>query len=240
MFQEDLEGHIYTRQGRGNSYVSSMINKFETFAVLEHGLVVKHQAQPYDIMVGDDVSGRLPTLMTHRFMRLAQAGGHIETVPETHFMASGRSDHVRNSIADAHEWQLNLNLRAVDILDEREDARVLTVTEFKINGDALMRIAKAFRSQGVTDIEEVIIPTPYAYETPGVSGSSIERRSLGVYKEAPAAVSRRRVNAKGRTIAQFRYFLDDYTRSLYEYAFNEPAPITRPFDRSANAGWLSH
>lgn len=53
-------------------------------------LLRTHSEKPIDILVGDDVSGRVPTLIAHRFLRLAQAGSHIETVPRTFFMASGR------------------------------------------------------------------------------------------------------------------------------------------------------
>jgi hypothetical protein len=47
----------------------------ERFCDFEEEILNSHLAGPIDIIVGDDVSGRVPTLFTHRFLRLERGGG---------------------------------------------------------------------------------------------------------------------------------------------------------------------
>ena len=45
--------------------------------------------EPAQVIVGDDVSGRVPTLITRRFLELSHADQVFSEMPRTFFMASG-------------------------------------------------------------------------------------------------------------------------------------------------------
>lgn len=218
----------YKSMGGRNLLVTQSIHSFERLAETQEAIEKTHQRRPIDFLVGDDVSGRYPTLMTHRYLRLAQAAGHIDTVPETYFLASGRDDHVYGDTVTADLWQDNLRERAKAIIGKRVTPSVLIVTELMTSGSAVGRIRDAFEDN-LAFVNWRVVSTPYTD-----THTSPERRALGVEKSVPQATSHRHPYLRGRTVAQLRYFLHDLTEHLFMYNNGQPAPATQPFSRSAN------
>jgi len=192
-------------------------------------LLTDHNQHSYDVLVGDDVSGRLPTLITHHFLRLAQAGGHTETVPRTYFLTSGMTRDFSDEQIEL--WKHNLGMAARAIVAANDAHHIAIVTETTASGRSIQRLLESFWSQrGVT---------AHAYDMQsgtylgGPGNHNHSRVALGVEKYVPEPFSRRHPDFNGEKASRLRHFLADYAGVIYEEIFKEPAPTDRTAQPSA-------
>lgn len=205
-------------------------SNFGDIAKFGQRLIAEHAYEPFDLLVGEDVSGRVPTLIAHRLFRLAAAGGHVESVPETVFMASGQLDNYipekgkkRDKIET--EWTRNLSAYAQRLVGTVPVNRVAIVTEIIGSGASVARLRKAFSDQRA---EVVVFNADLWNLYLGHSrGCLTSRNAVGVEKNPPKATSHRRPDFNGSESAKLRLFLDDYSKALYARLF-ESDPVVQP------------
>ncbi|HVW23198.1 MAG TPA: hypothetical protein VHB51_01805 [Candidatus Saccharimonadales bacterium] len=192
-------------------------------------VLTDHNHNPYDVLVGDDVSGRLPTLITHHFLRLAQAGGHTETMPHTYFLTSGMTrDYSDEQVA---LWKHNLGMAARAIVAANHASRIAIMTETVSSGRSMARLVESFDSQrGVTAHAYNMQSATYLG---GPGDDNRTRVALGVEKYIPEPFSRRHPSFSGEKASRLRHFLADYAAVIYQDIFNEPAPTGRTRQPSA-------
>jgi hypothetical protein len=240
-----LESHPFVLSHPNLQIVGSLMASVDTMATHLKTIVDKHQEDPFDIIVGDDVSGRVPTLIAHRFLRLAQAAGHIDTVPHTLFMASGEVPHRIGTGKIEQAWRANLTTYAGRILGQIAAKKVLILTESSVTGNSLDRIKEAFAAHGVEASDHTITTGLYLW---GYKHRGQDRKLVGVEKRVPDPVTQRRRRAPSGEAADLRHFLNDYTDVLYQRVFGQPpAPNTVPKYRAARVlqprpkvSWLRH
>jgi|GEM_PF-3354991 len=208
-------------------YPSALQRDFSHMVLLQQQVLDRHAAEPIDILVGDDVSARVPARLTHNFLRLAQTGGQIATAPGMYFLASGIAvgKDNRRAPASLHEqWRENLRQQAACIMGGASVANVLVITEIVASGGSVRRLKDAFTANGA-QASHIAMNTPYLR---GHGSSSKDRQVVGVEKWPPAALSRRHQYHSGREAERLRLFLDDYATALYETIFQGPAPAKYP------------
>jgi hypothetical protein len=111
--KENLLQHPYMLSDRVTYSAKGLIDEIDDVAALETQILDQHRQRPIDALIADDVSGRVLTLVTRGLMRLAQAGGKIDTIPRTYFMASGRSyGRVGLKEGEIRAWEDNLREHA--------------------------------------------------------------------------------------------------------------------------------
>jgi hypothetical protein len=179
-------------------------------------LLSEHQRRPIDAIVGDDVSGRVPTLIAHRLFRQALVGGYVDSVPRTLFMTSGRLDSIPRNSKDEidNKWSENLRAHVGLIIGAMTVRRAMVLTEVVGTGRSVSRITEAFRSNGVEDTDYAV--SGEALYLCGHGSSNIDRRIVGVEKYPPEPVSRRHADFDGIESAKLRHFLDDYASAIYD------------------------
>lgn len=192
-------------------------------AKINKEIVGEHKKDPYGLIIGDDVSARIPTLITHRFLRLALADKRMSEVPQTRFMASGSLPEDQKALEET--WQNNLQTRAGELLGQVSVANVLIITESQPAEDSVSipRMMQAFAAHGARTSYKV---TKTAYLGDWAIAAD-ERDFVGFEKVRPEAISRTQTPLHPQKIAAFRGFLRDYTDSLYRQAFGPIKPGRR-------------
>lgn len=200
----------------GIDYPTRLVAAFDRYAAFEKDILEQHMESPIDVIVGEDVSGRVPTLITHRFLRLAAAAGEIETVPQTYFMASGinnTDDPVRRREVE-QRWRKNLTEQAGNIIGTQSVESVVIITDTVDRGTSIDRIESAFRNVGVMTTRKVL-GTGWLRGDYSVNPS---RTAVGVVKFPGGATSHRRSRSMGfdgEKVGALRHFIDDYAGALY-------------------------
>ena len=222
-FSGDIAVHPYISQEPDLNYPLCLVDNIRDLEGFQRE-VLSIQRNGLDLLIGDDVSGRVPTLLAHEFLRLAEAGGHIDRAPDTFFMTSGHLPEV-SSLQKLEKlragWSQNLQDRAAKIVGAVGTAqRAVIVTEVMATGRSVRRIQEAFRPYGITAIP-VVSGTSYLN---GHGSQCPDRPVVGVEKHAPEPISRLHVHREPARVAALRHFLHDYARILYTRIYNEPAP----------------
>lgn len=115
----------------------------------------KIQAGSYDLIVGDDISGRLPTLVMSKFInRVNEAQGH-DRVPTKFFTGS---THIRNKIEFDMKKGLIGGMLRIGELDMDKTKEALVVTDAISSGSSIEPIAKALKAEGIeVDVSTISI-----------------------------------------------------------------------------------
>lgn len=210
--------------------VSGGIPKDDTAAGLPHpetveaityfakNLLRDHARLPFDAMVGDDVSGRIPTLIAHRFLRLAYTAGHVDTVPRTFFMAAGPLD-LRTSF---FQYMRNIEQLASRNIMSYGLTNVLLVSEIRGSGSSLARMSSAFTTNPNCSVSSMV--TGGGIYLGGKDKPNKTRALLGVEKYLPDALTRREYDYDAEGGARLRLFLADYTDYIYKLVVQEDPP----------------
>ena len=199
------------------SYPDTLCGSFDRMVEFERGILGRHEQRPVDVIVGDDVSGRVPTLVTHYLLREAADKGKIAERPQTWFMTSGlmRSTYGDDCETINEDWQHNLTGHAARLLEGTNVKNALVITEIVGTGRSVKRLKTAFTDNGI-HAEHVASGTEYLG---GHGNDTADRAGVGVEKFPPEPVSRRHVGFSGRESAEFRGFLKDYSSAIYNEIF---------------------
>jgi hypothetical protein len=189
----------------------------------ETALLDDHIAAPIDAFVGEDVSGRVPTLVTHKLFEQAHATGQIASRPKTYFMSSGR---LWGPGLEEKERQWADNLADYVALSgvAAEVSKARVITDFVDTGESSGRLVNALRQSGIEDVSTVE-PLPDVLEYLSCSDDTTGiRRMLGVTKVPlqPLAGINSHASPTGKT--ELRIFLEDYADYIYWRIFNEEPP----------------
>lgn len=219
---ERLKIHPYVGRGTDNFRLIpiSMTYSVNIDRVVHFGsyLLDQHSRNPIDLLVGDDVSGRIPALVARRLLRHAHDDGLVDTLPKTAFMASGKKPETRNPYLrwkTEKTWQRNLHDHAKQLVATHATNRVVIVTENVVGGKSVERLEDAFESSGVTEISRLNFTLPQLYLN-GTGSENKDRKAVGVEKYPPEATSRRHPEFDASESAELRYFLDDYSETIYQ------------------------
>jgi len=208
-------------------------------ADMQKRVLDEHTIEPIEIIVGDDISGRVPTLITKRFLQLAQAGGHTETVPKTFFLASGI---IRGLDVEARErqneiWTNNLCEQAARMFGSLAISRALIITELIGTGDSMERLTVALKSAGIEDV--LGVTSLSGLHINSAPAANRDRIAVGLEKSANQPLSHRHPRFEGRKSAELRHFLFHYARIIYTQVFDEEPPAFRekpPLERKSFFG----
>lgn len=233
---EGIRRHPYPI-GVGAEFPGNMTNKFGFGLVvaMEKEVLRRHTTEPIDVIVGDDISGRIPTLITHRFLRLAEAAGHIETVPRTIFLASGSLRGVSNTEETNAQWSANLNEYTKRLVGSLPVRNALIITEVISSGKAVGRLEDALLHSGVESVASLSVGTNGMY-LHGTYSEDGGRPIVGVEKYAPEPVSRIHPKFNGSEVAKLRHFVRDYTDAVYTAVLGEDAPSLTHYKPSYSSG----
>lgn len=184
-----------------------------------------HASNPVDALVGEDVSGRIPTLIAHHFLRHAARAGHVSEVPGTFFMASGRilGDNTRAEQKEA--WQINLSKYAAQLVGSLGISQVAIITEYIYSGDSVKRLIKAFQEAGASTSHYEAVGKELYLGNQWISRqASLAKLAVGVEKHESEPVSLRHTDFDPQEISQLRYFIKDYSKAIYLSIFGELPP----------------
>ncbi|HEX5798312.1 MAG TPA: hypothetical protein VFX79_03065 [Candidatus Saccharimonadales bacterium] len=202
---------------------------FEGMVDFEKKMLDGHLSEPMDAIIGEDVSGRIPALTTHHFLRLAQAGGHIPTVPKTFFMAT-------DGIPQTHDYdtreEFEAALRnklinhAAQITNTFDVQRAGIITEIIITGKSISRLEDALSSVGVSvdtySVDDIFLNI--GRNSGVLDPNDPNRIAVGVRKNALEAVSHKHPEINPKESAQLRRFIKDYSEAIYLTIFGELPP----------------
>ncbi|HVW23199.1 MAG TPA: hypothetical protein VHB51_01810 [Candidatus Saccharimonadales bacterium] len=187
--------------------------------------VAAHNTEPFDVIVGDDVSGRIPTLLTHYVLKMAAAAGYCDTVPPVYFMASGQQRAVGKFTREI--WQENLDKAAKKIIIASNAKIVALITEYIATEETIKNLKDTFEKIPGVYTHKYVLNEPYIY----LGGPPSEpahkqaaRAVVGVEKIRPMPFSYRHPDFNGRHTAEFRNFLGDVAATVFENMYDEPAP----------------
>jgi hypothetical protein len=219
-----INRHPYLNNS-GFYVAKDLVKSLPDLVKMEKRILVGHIDEPFDIMVGDDVSGRVPTLITHYFLKMAAASGYCETPPSTYFMASGQETGLSKDFRD--RWAYGLAAKAKDIVEATGARRVALVTEYTATGRAMDKLQDGFQIlPGVSTCRytlnslDVYLGGPQSHP----SSKRDQRAIVGVEKIRPLPVSYRHPDFDGLKTTELRGFLGDMAVSVYEKIFQEAAP----------------
>lgn len=193
-----------------------LISELPEVARIVHTILNEHLRAPFDLVIGDDVSGRVPTLIVHKVMRLAHDAGLVTSSPPTRFITSGsvpidrifnqvfvdgsdyndpelKKKYANNLSKFKSEWSENIRKHAEILMGRIAVKKALIVTEFVSSGRSIERIAIPFLKKGVAVRCAQIAPLLYTadYEREDDEGENEERLIVGVEKNGTSAVSKR-------------------------------------------------
>lgn len=220
---DTIQNHPYVDES-GMSILKFMVGEhfFGSMVEFQKGVLKDHATEPVDIIVGDDVSGRVLTLVTHRFLRIALERGEVDKVPATVFMASGLMDEKAATSVGFNEvnslWSTNSFEHAGKILGKISANRVMIITEMVSTGSSVERLEEAFGSHNMDTCYRVPAKGARLYMNDRGSDNR-NRLVVGVEKQAPNPNTHRIDGFDGKKSSQLRRFLDDYTADLYAAAF---------------------
>ena len=218
---EVIQEHPYIETS-GSAVARELVAEgaFASMVQWQQDIFEEHLQMPVDMLVGDDVSGRVPTLITHRFLQLALLRGRVDRAPSTVFVASGM---VNNGLTNADKtkelWRANTQGRAAEIFGRVSASRVMVVTELSVSGESLGRIKEAFSASGVK-VSSTMPSEGHLLHLRDMKSERDSRLAIGVEKSPPEATSRRISKFDGQKSARLRRFLDDYAIALYDTVFS--------------------
>jgi hypothetical protein len=143
-------------------------------------LELRHDIASYDTIIGDDASGRLPTLFLREIANNKRAKEGKEN-SKTFFLVGGR-------YTDEQIFQAS-----TDFISSMKPmlGRVLLATEHIASGYGMKRMAKIFQQEGISfDIASVSVERPDVFPgkhilNPCVMGRMISRECCFIRKKDP-------------------------------------------------------
>lgn len=152
------DSHIF-EDSRVHKGFESLLNQLKPH--LENG--------EYSVIVGDDKSGRIPTLVVRRIAkRVYESRG--STVPQALFYNSPRNDEVSN--VEAVEAAEVFRKRLRKIKEDNPSGKVLIVTDAIVGGDHVGNLSKVVGEEGLG----------YDIATLGLTSTMTPERLLSSYK----------------------------------------------------------
>jgi len=212
---ETISQHPYVAEP-DLAYPASLVAGFNQLRRVEELVLEAHEEQPIDLIVGDDVSGRVPTLITHSVFRLAKAAGHIDTVPRFSFLAAGYPP-IGHS-PDESLWDENLRQHVRVLLGKISAENVLIMTDQICWGRSINRIRHAFMANSV-DPNYIPAQMPTLDELQKLYPKTRDRVVVGVEKSLPKPITHLHPAYNREEAAALRHFLHDYSGALYRSIF---------------------
>lgn len=186
--------------------------------MIEFGQAVinKHSKAPIELLVGDDVSGRIPTLVARKLLQQSHAAGLTEEAPPTVFMASGKFPDIAYISGDERykresAWQESLNDKARAIYANSKASNALIITESTDTGRSINRITTALNSAGIIDTEAKIASLVLWLRCKPIT----DLQAVGLVKRPGNAASFRRDDYDGERVRSLRQFLNAYSKDLF-------------------------
>jgi hypothetical protein len=180
--------------------------------------------EPAQVIVGDDVSGRVPTLITRRFLELSHADQVFSEMPRTFFMASGTVELFEKSqTKEGVEsiWRDNLTGYAALISARFLVERALIITDLVSTGASIDRLEYAFHKNGISTTVMTGGESVYLLGTGSVARS---RSAVGVEKYCPEPTSHRHPESNPEKTRLLRDFVYKYAGVLYETTTGNKPP----------------
>jgi len=122
----------------------------------------------YDIVIGDDVSGRLPALVLHGVMKKVYSKDKVE-LPKLLFFKGNRGGW-KVSAEDVELWKENMEKELLRYLKEKvieKGSKILIVTEYNQTNNTILNFNEVFGKAGIgvdfLDLQRHI-DTPYFRE----------------------------------------------------------------------------
>lgn len=222
---ETLDTHPYVYESGRGGIASELLEQdgYDSLKFFGESIIDSNSRTPIDAIIGDDVSGRVPTLMAHHIIRYVQAAGQAETIPRTFFMASGRS-RVDGKNADCSEikWYENIIGHAEKLVLAYGLQRVLFITEITGTGKSINRLMDSFLELRVKAMH--ISEGSGMLYLGGQGNPCADRSATGVEKFPPEPVSRRLTGLDSQKVNLQRSFIADYSRILYMAITGEKPP----------------
>lgn len=208
---EQLLSHPITESSDQNA-VLPLLGQFDNVVEFERNCIERQKNNPVDAIVGDDVSGRILTLITHRVLRLAVGAGQISEAPKTYFMASGA---IRDDVGTTERnWGSNMSEHVQGISRHNDLNSVLVITEIVSSGKSVDRLKMAFKSQGIK--AGYVSPRIATGNRLHLNQRNPARIGIGVEKHPPEPISRRVREFDGQRVHDLRKFLDEYSLAVYD------------------------
>lgn len=220
---EGLQQHDAAKGFDGDIKALMGINNFERMVGFQDRIVTEHKANVFDIIIGDDVSGRMPTLITHHILKRAFETSQIESRPRTLFIASGCISWNKPEDEDSNptnkEWESNIDDYITNRQRNQPFYKALLITEYSSTGRSLLRMRNALERNDVT-VQEAILGSTL-YWLAGNSGSQHKklRHAVGVEKYPPNALSQINPDSNQADINLLRSFIKDYADTVYDEIF---------------------
>jgi len=197
------------------SIATKLVDKMRNMADFQIDMLMSQQVAPVDAFVGDDVSGRVPTLITREVMKHAYSDGLVEAVPHVFFLAPNRYLACKND--DAEEKHVALLTRQVgQYKNRRPFTSASVVTEFIQSGASIHQIMYALEANGVC--ANPVCPERIACDIYVGLDDGQKRADVGMQKEPGAPVTQRAVHYSQDSVNQMRGFIRDYAGVLYSIA----------------------
>ncbi len=211
--QYSLRSHPIHSRDPGLSMPLSLERNFEYATTRIREAIALQNIYNFELMVGDDVSGRVPALLTYYSLLMAKERGMVGSVPATHFMTSGHiGDENRTR---EKEWRKNLTQHAGQLVGEIGVRQVLIVTEIKSSGKSLRRLKQAFEVYGI-EANYIIFGTGHLN---GQGSRTPDRQAVGVEKYPPQAVSRRHPEFQAPVTSDLRQYLKEFAATAIEFLY---------------------
>lgn len=219
--------HPYRQEyGKSGPLVASMVaaDRFCKVADSVGEVTQRHAQRPFDLLVGDDVSGRIPALITYHVMRQAHSSERAAPAPSLVFMPSGHiggQTWVHEWVRE-RRWRKQLSDRAAQILGTLSTQHVGVITDIVTTGKSLDRIEAAFSGHGA-DVESFVLQQKLAawfYLRRG-AGYIDERQFTGVEKTGLAACTVRHPEFDARQVGGMRRFIADYAVTVYNALYDD-------------------
>lgn len=223
--------HPYRDQyKRCGTLVPSMVAIDRFYKTIQNvsDVVRMHETQPFDLLVGDDVSGRIPARIIHGVLKRAHESAQAKSVPKLVFMPSGQI----GGETWLHEWirerrlRKQLTSRAHAILGALPVARVGIVTDIVTTGKSLARLEAAFSQQGAT-VDSLVMQRKLGtkFYLDRDTGGVDERVFAGVEKSGYTACSTRHPEFDAQQVGDMRRFIADYAVALYNAVYDDDVPL---------------
>lgn len=208
----------YTCSGVGITMASELLDSIDANRYMipfGQSVIDMHAKKPIELLVGDDISGRTPTLIARKLLQQSHAAGLTENAPPTVFMSSGILHFISDN-PDAFEeerWQNNLTDWAWSIYAKYQPTNALIVTDTKASGDSIYRIKMALYNTGISisSINELIA----AYEF-YLKKKPVDKQAVGLEKRGISPTTFRRPDFDGDKAAKLRAFIDEYSKYLFK------------------------
>lgn len=200
---------------------------------------------PSTMIIGNDVSGRVPALIMYGVLCKAYEDGYITTLPYLHFISSGSAPDIdtftdrtsaesqdsstdtQNELYDRYSTAVteykkesaeNIAKHLARLVGSTSVSNVLIVDEFIATGNCLRRIADGLTRSGVTDIHYLVVGKEELWL--GCEPSAESRRLVGIEEDGTAATAVPYPYTTAAEKEKFATLSDTFMAFLGEYITN--------------------